>query len=855
MTFAYLCHSSSDKQIVDKLAEKLGKDNVFYDKWDLNAGDLIPSKLSDAVYESKWFVIIASKEAMISRWVKFELNIALRKWIEDENYRIIVAKIDDCEIQHELTAFLYINSPNNPDKAIDEIVEIIRSEGKDVLGPRTEWRREIVGRFTEMEAIEKLSYEGIRFIFLWGHYGIGKSTLAENVGKQVFRSRISRFPLTVGHDLLRLSLELAARAKLQLPPPMASDDDLLSFVKESIDQLIRQGNLIFFDEVQLAFNDDGTPRDYLASILETISDLEDIPPVLLATNHYPQLSDRLKEESHILKVGPLKDEHMLFCLERWIQLSSPNVSMPERSSLNKVVEHLYGYPLAARFASYLIIKYSVDTVLGDIQHFKDLRVDIAKQLLGRTKLKMSPPETKCLEALTLADTGLSLNELSEVIETDIEEIRNAVNNLNSALLITVERGRLQIIPIAKDYFWSRTFLSNKNWKDLADKLAEMARLELTQVSYNSDDYVLYCSRAYRLLILVGRLDDANELAYYFKGELKGAATRLYHAKEYETSLKYADLWLEINPNDYSLKLLRARCLTRLERISKAEEVLKELEKTKFSKHKIYHGWGLLQRQTGDIKKAVLSFKKGLDYRPDNLPLLRDYGDALWKLGDLKGAIRNLNQAYDIAPRDPYIVDKLVYFLEKDGQINKALSFIKGFVDAYPEEASFQHRISMLYGELGNHEKEYYHARNAIDLDLSLDEAVMHLAAIENKRGDLDEASRLLDLLPKKLSFQKSRIRDTVLAELALKGNDYGKARNLINRYEIEKDPYCANVMGRIELSEVSHMISKGHTQMAKEQLARGKNSIQKASNRYPENHPLKLILNQIEELEGKLNLY
>lgn len=853
MTFAFLCHSSSDKQIVEELAKRLVEQNIFYDKWDLDAGDLLPAKLSEAIYESRWFILLASKKSMASRWVKFELNVALRKWIEDENYRIVVAKIDDCEIHRELTPFLYIDCPNEPETAIERIVKLVLSEGRGVLGPRIEWRREIVDRYSEMEAIEKLSYEGIRFVFLWGHYGIGKSTLAEHAARQVFKSRITRFPLTDGHDLLRITLELASRAKSPLPPPTASEKELLSSVWDSINQLSRQGYIVFFDEVQLALNDDGTLRNFLLLTLKTISDLKDIPPIFLATNHYPQIFNDLKEKSHIMKVEPLKNEHMLYCLERWIKLAAPTTSIPERASLNRVVEHLYGYPLAARFASYLIIKYSVDAVLNDLRYFKNLRVDMAKQLLGRTKQQLSSLESSCLEALTIADTGLSLSELSEALETNVEELGRAIDNLYSALMITIERGRLQIIPIAKDYFWTRSYPTGK-WKEFASKLVKNARYELTRVKPESEDFVHFCSRAYRLLVLLGRYDEAQQMAYYFKGELREAARRLYHAKEYELSLRYADLWLEINSNDNLIKWLRARCLTRLDRYSEAENTLKELEKTNFSRYMIHHAWGLMQRQKGDIEQALVSFKRGLDDRPAYVPLLRDYGDALEQSGDIKGALRVLKQAYDLAPRDPYVVPKLVALLEKDGRIKEALSLIEGFVVAFPEEAAFQHRISMLYSELEDNDKAYEHARNAVELDETLYEAVMHLAALEIKHDDLGEAEKLIEKLPTKLSFAQSRIRDTVLAELKLRKMNFEAARTVIKRYDLEKDPFCADVMGRIELSEASMALSKGQEKLALEMLTRGKNLVQKASQRFPENIPLKSTLDQLIALEKQIGL-
>lgn len=79
MSYVFLSHSSVDKELVELLAVRFGEENVFFDKWDLSAGRLIPSDIAQGVFGSSWFVIIASKAAMNSRWVKYEINLALIK--------------------------------------------------------------------------------------------------------------------------------------------------------------------------------------------------------------------------------------------------------------------------------------------------------------------------------------------------------------------------------------------------------------------------------------------------------------------------------------------------------------------------------------------------------------------------------------------------------------------------------------------------------------------------------------------------------------------------------------------------------------------------------------------------------
>ena len=85
MRYAFISHSSTDEELAEQLAQVLGKEKVWVDLWNLNAGDLIPRKLAESIHESNWFVLLASQEAMNSRWVRYELNIAITKWIQDNN--------------------------------------------------------------------------------------------------------------------------------------------------------------------------------------------------------------------------------------------------------------------------------------------------------------------------------------------------------------------------------------------------------------------------------------------------------------------------------------------------------------------------------------------------------------------------------------------------------------------------------------------------------------------------------------------------------------------------------------------------------------------------------------------------
>jgi hypothetical protein len=58
----FLCHSSSDKLFVDRLASDLEKVNigVWYDKWEIKVGDSLIEKIQEGLENNDYLAIILS---------------------------------------------------------------------------------------------------------------------------------------------------------------------------------------------------------------------------------------------------------------------------------------------------------------------------------------------------------------------------------------------------------------------------------------------------------------------------------------------------------------------------------------------------------------------------------------------------------------------------------------------------------------------------------------------------------------------------------------------------------------------------------------------------------------------------
>jgi|GEM_PF-1744161 len=855
--YAFISHSSFDNDFAQKLGKNLEKKRIWVDFWNLDTGNLLPHSIADAINLSKWFILIASKRSMNSNWVKYELNMAIIKWIQESEYRIIVVRIDDCQLLPELKPFLYIDCPGRKNEAIHRVTKAIFDDKSATPLHITERRRRIVDRFKEIGAIERLFHGNIVFIYLWGMYGIGKTSIIERSSFEVFNAPLARFPLTEAHGLLRISLELAARAKLTLPPPDASEENLINMAADSIASLSENGYLVFFDDIENVMEEDGTLRRFLLSIFEQVyREKVLLSPILLSSTQQPDLNKfpmNLQSTSHIIKIDRLDDNDLLFCLENWLKLAQPGQKIPDRESLKGIVHNLFGYPLAAKLAANLIVRHSIGTLLKDISYFKDLRIDIAKQLLGSTRFGLTEVDIECLEALAVADTGLSLSELSIGINRTPEDVKNSIDNLTSRLVVFSEDGRLQIHPIIKDYFWSRIYESGK-WKTLAQRLAKEAKKRLPKLDHQSEDFIHYCSKAYRLLAMSGSLVEARKLLYDFREELREVSKRLYYAKKYNISLHYIELWLEVDPGDRDIRFLKARVLTRLGNYTEAEKELNYLENAKYRRYKLDHAWGLLMRDQDQLEVAANFFRKGLYDRPNFIPLLRDLGDVNDRLGDTEGASDILGHAYELAPRDPYIVAKYADILEKRGKIEEALSIIDGAITSFPEEAAYEHRMAILLEKVGKYEKAIHHARRAVMLSpRKLPEAILNLAGLSLKLGILDEAIIMLQKLPRSLTKREKQIHDTIMAGIKIKEGDLEKARALLINYDNLSDPYLAYLSASIEIGDSQRNFAAGRVKIGRDRLFKAQEIIKSALQKYYGNKYLLEIELRIARLEKEFN--
>jgi hypothetical protein len=107
----FLSHSSKDKEIVRAIAERLRADRlrVWFDEWELRAGDSIPAKFEEGLDESRVLVLCMSANAFGAEWAQLEAATFRFRDPLNKERRFIPLRLDEAPIRGSLAQFLCIN--------------------------------------------------------------------------------------------------------------------------------------------------------------------------------------------------------------------------------------------------------------------------------------------------------------------------------------------------------------------------------------------------------------------------------------------------------------------------------------------------------------------------------------------------------------------------------------------------------------------------------------------------------------------------------------------------------------------------------------------------------------------------
>lgn len=156
----FLCHSSSDKYFVKRLAQILESQGVkvWYDDWEIGVGDSIRRKIEKGIISSSYMGVILSKEFVKSEWAQTELDAGFEKQIAKKDIYLLPILLEDCEIPPLLKPKKYADFRKNYSHGLLQILsvildkpELLKEIDRDPLNPYYFQFVQLGGKYKEFD--------------------------------------------------------------------------------------------------------------------------------------------------------------------------------------------------------------------------------------------------------------------------------------------------------------------------------------------------------------------------------------------------------------------------------------------------------------------------------------------------------------------------------------------------------------------------------------------------------------------------------------------------------------------------------------------------------------------------------
>jgi hypothetical protein len=123
----FISYSHQDSAFVERLAFQLvqNKINVWVDRWELNVGDSLITRIQDAITGASALLVVLSKASVNSAWVKKEINSGLLRELEELRVIVLPVLIEDCEIPIFLREKIYADFRSSFDDGLRRILESV----------------------------------------------------------------------------------------------------------------------------------------------------------------------------------------------------------------------------------------------------------------------------------------------------------------------------------------------------------------------------------------------------------------------------------------------------------------------------------------------------------------------------------------------------------------------------------------------------------------------------------------------------------------------------------------------------------------------------------------------------------
>jgi len=701
---AFLSHSSSDKGVVDQVANGLKRSRVWLDQMNIETASDIRDALLRGLESSDVFVLFASMKALKSDWVKWEVNIAERQLLAGKLSRICAFLIDDEVKVRDLPPIfhrVHVRAEKSPKIIAQEIVRVIQESAAQAR------QSLFVGRADELsECGRRLAGTNEQVppaaILLFGLEGVGRRALLGQFARNSLglptRIEIAVAPgdglseiIVFAENALGVrTIESEIAERLDVLRNEQNESVMIQILAELISASSeRQVILALVDQGGL-IDEEGTLPTWAYLLADSVSQQGNGQFAIISRRRPTQ--DNSSPQSRAIpyvrvpELLPEDSAQLLTALLRQRQVRFSAVQ------LKQLVEHTSGYPPAAYYAAEIAKQDGLDMLLantaalGKVTEARflrtletDQRLDPARRDVLRLLANYSPLPLKViadymgLEADEFHACMQYLLDIGVIYPADIHyKIAEPVVRAVSRLYGTMSVNHGKFAELVSDYL-----------EEMEDD--DPGRLPL----------VRHHSRAVQFSGVPER--RANPVR--FASDQIEVAMRLYHSRDYERAIKVAEEALAQTPHSIELRDYLIRSLIQLERYTEADKEIAHLSQRGATANAAFLS-GFALRRRGQYADALKHYQRAINLGRRGAAIHRELAQCYFEVGDYESARAHIEQAERADPDNRFVVDLKCQVATKLGRESDAMDAL-AVLEYVDRRDFFLHRKSVVLAKFGH----------------------------------------------------------------------------------------------------------------------------------------------------------
>jgi tetratricopeptide (TPR) repeat protein len=856
--------SAAAMQLRSILSEYLA-DEVWLRDFDLTAGALVADAIDTPIADAKWFLLLLSTNSLATSWLRIEANLATLRAIEDEDFKLVVLKLDKTNPPLHLAMALKFAEVIDLSEMSDWEGEFIRLA--DHIESTTSTRsREIVyvDRGADADRFA-LAARRNQIIVILGWPGIGKSAFANHTVSAYLSKRPITVPLSRGHSLDLLCRQVLRGAHALQPTGTApadsvSDAQLLATAMDAL-KIRSDTHFLFLDNAEQGLDASNDFFSYLRQFLDAFVNAKIGTHLIIATTRNPEIPVPVAGETDIFKLGAIEDLYIKECLDLWLQGTRNHDHVMAQPELDEVIQSIGGHPLAARMvASYLKVK-TLRQLLAptETKRFQLKLADYMLRTHDQDQLVLTHLHQLILMTLAAVGQPLTLEDIlavSELRQHPLQDVQEARIQLADMFLIEHDGELMYLHRFVETYYRDRlseqsgrfTTISKevgeyafKRAVDLNAKLTSALKTDPGEAARLSGEVFRYAIPAGRLLRAVGANEMAESLPIQVRGTLRELVFYFYQdQRDYKEALKYAERWLTLNPTDLEVQLYRIRCYRNngdRESLTKAEKLLQHLERLDYRgryAERLYREKALIAQSRGNLQGAKEFFLEGINNHrahaaPDNhiglaQLLLREIDDLPFYAPERRQAAVEALKFLEVAREESATFDRFhlgtyVEALIHAGREDKAMPLLIEALTEKPNDGRLNYRMA----EILRNREEYDHAERYAKTALrhGAEKARLTLANILHARavrlmagggegtGVLEEALHVVSEFRPEYGHDQEVV-DAITAKIYRALGRVNDAKARLEKYDDNDNPYTVYERGKCDQIDAEAAAAEAH---------------------------------------------